>query len=316
MIHARDLAKRFRKKPVLDGLDLELAPGRVTVLLGRNGSGKSTFLKLCLGLLRADAGTLSVCGHDPARRPRPVRQAVGFVPDKPDCYRWMTAMLFYRFLEPQYPTWNRDEVASLVDALGVPPDTPFRSLSRGEGRKAMLVAALAPQPELLLLDEPFAGLDPVAREDVLRGVIGALRDGERTVLCTTHDLDVAARIADDIAVLSGGRIVRHGPVTDVLESERCLPERMKDLLARTGRDHVEHRTATLGPADMIGGGDVERSSRRLVLGADRSSRSRNRRPVIAPQARSDDDGGSQASRRGGETKSSATWSGQNPRGDG
>jgi ABC-2 type transport system ATP-binding protein len=231
MIHAQGLVKRFRRKSVLDGFDLEVAPGRVTVLLGRNGSGKSTFMKLCLGLLKAEAGTLTVGGHDPLKRARRVRQATGYVPDKPDCYQWMTAHELYKFLAPQYPTWNRDEVDRLVEMLSVPMDREFRALSRGEGMKAMLVAALAPEPELLLLDEPFAGLDAVAKEEVLRGVIGALKEGERTVLCTTHDLDVAARIADDAAILSGGKIVAHGPLTDVLESDRCLPERMKDLLA-------------------------------------------------------------------------------------
>ena len=104
-------------------------------------------------------------------------------------------------------------------------------MSRGEGMKAMLVAALAPEPDLLLLDEPFAGLDAIAREEVLRGVIGALKDGERTVLCTTHDLDVAARIADDVALLAHGKIAAHGPLDEVLNSERGAPERMRDLLA-------------------------------------------------------------------------------------
>ncbi|MHC4939495.1 MAG: ATP-binding cassette domain-containing protein [Planctomycetota bacterium] len=233
MIQAQGIVKRFRKNTVLDGFDLELAPGRVTVLLGRNGSGKSTFMKLCLGLLKADAGALAVCDHDPLKKARAVRQATGYVPDKPDCYQWMTASELYSFLEPQYPTWNEDEVERLVEMLDVPRSTPFKAMSRGEGMKAMLVAALAPEPELLLLDEPFAGLDAIAKEEVLRGVIGALKEGERSVLCTTHDLDVASRIADDAAVLSEGRIVAHGPLTDVLQSERCLPERMKDLLAES-----------------------------------------------------------------------------------
>ena len=203
---ARHLSKRFRRKTVLDGLDLEAEPGAVTVLLGRNGAGKSTFLRLCLGVLRADAGALSVCGLDPARRPKAVRRAVGYVPDKPDVYGWMTPKDLYRFLKPQYPTWNDLHAAGTAEALGVPLATPFRSLSRGEGMKAMLVAALAHEPELLLLDEPFAGLDPVVREEVLRGVVSELRAGGRTVLCATHDLDVAARIADRVVVLSLGRL--------------------------------------------------------------------------------------------------------------
>ena len=228
---AHGIRKRFRRNLVLDGFDLTLVRGRVTVLLGRNGSGKSTFMKLCLGLLKADEGTLTVCGHNPLRRAKLVRQAVGYVPDKPDCYEWMTAAELYRFLAPQYPTWNRDEVARLVETLEIPTGTPFKAMSRGEGMKAMLVAALAPQPELLLLDEPFAGLDAVVREEVLRGVIGALREGEQTVLCTTHDLDVAARIADNAAMLSAGKVVAHGPLAEVLGSDDRMPERMKELLA-------------------------------------------------------------------------------------
>jgi ABC-2 type transport system ATP-binding protein len=98
----------------------------------------------------------------------------------------------------------------------VPLQTKFKELSRGQGMKAMLVAALAHEPPLLLLDEPFAGLDPLVREEVQQGVIDALRDGERTVLCATHELEIAARIADRVAVLNDGAIVRHGDLALVL----------------------------------------------------------------------------------------------------
>ena len=236
MILAQQITKRFKKNRVLDGFDFTLQPGAVTVLLGRNGAGKSTFFRLLLGVLKAESGRLTVCGHDPVKKPRAVRQLVGYVPDRPDVYGWMTPRELYRFLEPQYPTWNRDVVASASGQLDVPLDTPFAGLSRGEGMKAMLVAALAPQPPLLLLDEPFAGLDPVVREEVLRGVI---RAGEHTILCATHDLDVAARIAEYVAILSGGRIAAHGPVGEVLGAGReevaRAPERMRELLAEAAR---------------------------------------------------------------------------------
>jgi len=228
MITTEGLTKRFGRRVVLDGLDFELAPGAVTVLLGRNGAGKSTLLRLCLGVLRADAGRLEVGGHDPARWPREVRRLAGYVPDRPDVYDWMTPRELLRFLAPQYPTWNEDRAANVAEQLQVPLDSPFRALSRGEGMKAMLVAAVAPDPALLLLDEPFGGLDPVAREDVLRGVI---RAGEQTILLATHDLDVAARIADRVAVLSGGKIVAHGPAAEVVGEGGKAPERMREILA-------------------------------------------------------------------------------------
>jgi len=207
---ARGVTKRFGRRAVLDGLDFEPAPGSITVLLGRNGAGKSTLLKLWLGVLRPDAGRVRVGALDPARAVRRVRSAVGYVPDRPDVYPWMTANDLFRFLAPQYPTWNRDAQSRIGEQLGLPLDRPFRSMSRGEGMKAMLVAALAPEPPLLLLDEPFAGLDPVVREEVLKGLLSEFRAGEQTVVVTTHDLDVAARIADRVAVLSSGRIVEQG----------------------------------------------------------------------------------------------------------
>ena len=121
-----------------------------------------------------------------------------------------------RFARAHYATWNDALAQELIDQLAVPVKTKLGDLSRGEGMKVMMVLALAVEPELLLLDEPFAGLDPVVRDDVLRAVIGALRQGERTVLCATHELDVAARIADRVAVLEGGRIAAHGTLTEVL----------------------------------------------------------------------------------------------------
>jgi ABC-2 type transport system ATP-binding protein len=233
-LRASGLVKRYRRKVVLDGLDIDVAPGEVTVLLGRNGAGKTTFMRLVLGVLKANAGTISVCGADPLRRPKQARRAIGFVPDRPDVYDWMTPRSLYRFLKPQYPTWNAGVVERVTSELDVPMDTSFKGLSAGEGMKAMLVAALAPEPPLLLLDEPFASLDPVSREEVLRGVIGELRAGNRTVLCATHDLEVASRIADRVAVLADGKIATHGTLDEVVgagEEPGRAPTRMRKLLA-------------------------------------------------------------------------------------
>jgi len=235
VLQADDLSKRFgRKRQVLDRLTFDLFEGQVTVLLGANGEGKSTFLKLALGLLKAEAGTLRVMGRDPVRHGGAIRRRVGYVPDRPDVYDWMTPRDLYAFLRPQYPTWNDDHAARLVEHLRVPMATRFKALSRGEGMKAMLVAALAFEPELLLLDEPFAGLDPLVREEVLKGILNELREGERTVLCTTHDLDVAARIADRVAILAHGRIVAHGTLAEVLRTDEepvRIPEKIRDLMA-------------------------------------------------------------------------------------
>ena len=102
-LHATQLVKRFGKNTVLDGVDFAPKKGQVTVLLGRNGAGKSTFMKLALGVLKPNSGTLTVCGLDPLKKARDVRRAVGYVPDKPDVYLWMTPADLFRFLRPQYP---------------------------------------------------------------------------------------------------------------------------------------------------------------------------------------------------------------------
>jgi ABC-2 type transport system ATP-binding protein len=139
----------------------------------------------------------------------------------------------FRFLAAHYPTWSAPRAQQLIKALDVPLDRAFKHLSRGEGMKAMLAAALAPDPEVLLLDEPFAGLDPLVREEVLRQVIAAVGDRPRTVLCITHDLDVAARIADRVALMSGGRITKEGPASEftAAREEAPTPASLRDALA-------------------------------------------------------------------------------------
>ena len=206
--------KRFGRTHVLRGVDLDVPAGSTTVLLGANGEGKTTLLNLCLGTLDACAGTVAVLGLDPRRQAGLLRARVGYVPSTPDAYGWMRIGEWFRFLRAHYPTWDDARAAQLVAQLDVPTGTRFKQMSRGQGMKAMLASALAPSPAVLLLDEPFGGLDPLVREEVLRNVITALGGEPRTVLMCTHDLDVAARIADRIAVLADGRIVREGPVSD------------------------------------------------------------------------------------------------------
>jgi ABC-2 type transport system ATP-binding protein len=234
VLTVKGLELGFRRKAVLRGLDLQLVPGKVTVLLGANGAGKSTLLRVLLGVLRPASGSVRLFGLDPLREHRAVLQRVGYVPDTPDVYPWMKPAELFAFLRPHYPTWNAERCEQLCERLAVPLQTKFAALSRGQGMKVMLVAALASEPELLLLDEPFAGLDPLVREEVLQCVVTELRDGERTVLCATHELEIAARIADRIAVMHDGRIVRHGALAEVLGADgeaAQIPSGLHRLLA-------------------------------------------------------------------------------------
>lgn len=205
---AQKLVKRFGRKAdnALDGLDLEIASGKVTVLLGRNGAGKSTLLRLAHGMLQPDSGSLSVCGFDPIAATDEVRIRSGFVPDAPDVPAWMTPLEWLHFLEPHYPRFDLDAARETMGQFAVPQKMRFSALSKGQAMLAMLASASAHEPELLLLDEPFGALDPIARDEVLAALIGELRYAGRSVVVTTHDLDIACRVADDIVVIDRGRV--------------------------------------------------------------------------------------------------------------
>jgi len=232
---ARGIDKRFRKAYALKNFTLDLAPGVVTVLLGPNGAGKTTLMRLALGTLKQNSGTMKIFGMDPLKEPAKVRQAVGYVPSIPDVYDWMTLKDLFRFLRPQYPTWDAYYAKEIIDALAIPFNKSFKAMSRGQAMKAMLVAALAPKPKLLLLDEPFSGLDPLAREEVLRGILGKIRDEGRTVFCATHDLDIASRLADRLVIILQGELKEEGLLEDVLgcKTPSRIPERILELFRET-----------------------------------------------------------------------------------
>lgn len=235
IVRVDHLAKRFGKTPVLADVSFELPARGVTVLLGANGEGKSTLLRLLLGLLKADAGTIEVLGLDPLKEPRALREQVAYVPDAPDNPAWMTPAELFRFLQPQYPAWRAERALALAKDWDVPLDRPFKHLSRGQAARAMLAAALAQSPKLLLLDECFSGLDPVARRDLLGAFLGELAREEVATLLVTHDLDVAARVAERVLVLADGKILHQGSLDEVLkvdEEAARVQSRLLGLLER------------------------------------------------------------------------------------
>lgn len=219
IVTVEHLAKRYGRTPVLEDVSFALPATGVTVLLGENGQGKSTLLRLLLGLLKADRGAIRVLGLDPLRDGRELRQQVGFVPDQPDNPAWMTPRELFAFLKPQYPAWSAERATRLSTAWEIPLERPFKALSRGQAARALLVAALAQTPKLLVLDECFAGLDPLARRDLLSGFLAELAENEIATLAVTHDLDVAARIAERVLVLRDGRIRTQGSLEEVLRTE-------------------------------------------------------------------------------------------------
>ena len=227
--------KHFGRTRVLEDVSFELPTRGVTVLLGENGQGKSTLLRMLLGLLRPDGGSLRVLGLDPLRDGRELRRLVGYVPDRADNPPWMTPRELYRFLAPQYPEWSAERAARLSEAWEIPLDRKFRHLSRGQEARALLVAALAQTPRLLLLDECFAGLDPLARRDLLAGFLAELAEREIPTLAVTHDLDVAARVADNVLVLADGKVKLHGSLEEVAQVDEESGRLARGLLRALDR---------------------------------------------------------------------------------
>lgn len=228
VVATTDLTVRFRKNDVLRGLSLAFERGSVTAILGRNGVGKSTLLRVLVGYLPPNAGSSRVLGLDPWKRGPDVRRQVGYVPDRLELPRWMRVEDHFRFLEPFYPTWDRAEERRLAAQLDLDPKAKVKDLSKGGREKHLLVAALAHRPSLLLLDEPFSGLDPVVRQEVLGAVLGHLREEGRTILVVTHSLLDVERLADRIVLLDEGTVRLDGDADDLRRRVRRVAVTLAD----------------------------------------------------------------------------------------
>jgi len=204
VIRAVDLTKRYRKVPALDCLNLEVPEGSVFGLVGPNGAGKTTAIKTIMNILKPDAGKAEVLGVD-SRSIGPDQLArIGYVSENQEQPDWMTIQYLLSFLKPFYPTWDDSRVEQLMRQFELPPDRKLRHLSRGMRMKAALVSSLAYRPRLLVLDEPFSGLDPVVRDDLIEGIIESAE--ETTILVSSHDLAEIESFASHIAYLDSGRL--------------------------------------------------------------------------------------------------------------
>jgi ABC-2 type transport system ATP-binding protein len=215
VLETTGLVKRYGRRAVLDGLDLVVPDGSVTALLGRNGIGKTTLLRILIGFQPATSGSARVLGLDPRRHGPRIRRLVGFVPERLELPRWMRVRDHLRFLRPFYPSWDRDEEARLLELFSLDPKAKLHRMSKGERTRHALLAALAHRPSLLLLDEPFSGLDPSARADVLSAVLDHLRDEGRTVLLASHSLPDVERVADRVVLVESGKVALEGDLEEV-----------------------------------------------------------------------------------------------------
>ncbi|MGV8897018.1 MAG: ATP-binding cassette domain-containing protein [Rhodoglobus sp.] len=211
------LSKAFGSKLALDSVELTVSEGSIFGFLGPNGAGKTTMLRILTGLAKPTGGTVTVLGRDIATAGNSVRSEIGFLPDVPAFYEWMTAEQFLNFAGSLFGlrgAAQRDRVEMLLDLAGLGETTArIGEYSRGMKQRLGIAQALVNAPRLLLLDEPTSALDPIGRKEVL-DMVGSLR-GRTTVFFSTHILGDVERVCDTVAILDRGRVVAHGPIHDL-----------------------------------------------------------------------------------------------------
>ena len=206
IITSRGVTKTFGSHSVLNGVDLTIKRGQVVGLLGTNGGGKSTFIKCLLGLLRVDSGEVRIFDEDGWDLSAASKARLGYVPQEAKFYAWMKVRQVVDYWGTFYPNWDKPWVSELMDRWELPREHRVGPLSPGQLQRLALVLALGHRPELLILDEPVASLDPIGRRETLRQLIDITQDGEHTVLFSTHILSDLERVASHVAILAEGKI--------------------------------------------------------------------------------------------------------------
>jgi ABC-2 type transport system ATP-binding protein len=204
-IRTEHLVKKFHKVTALDGLNLDVPEGAIYALVGPNGAGKTTAIKILMNILRATSGRTDVLGIDCRRLRGAAFTSIGYVSENQDLPGWMDLRRLMAFLQPFYPTWDSALERELLQQLDLPLDRKLSKLSRGMRMKAALLSALAYRPKLIILDEPFGGLDPLVRDQLIESLVE--RASETTIFISSHDLAEIENLASHIGYLEDGRLL-------------------------------------------------------------------------------------------------------------
>ena len=218
MLRIEHLTKKFGEKIAVDDLSLAIAPGEIYGFIGHNGAGKTTTLKSCCGLLRFDAGSISVCGHDIASDPIGAKKTLAYIPDNPDLYDFLTGIKYLNFVADIYGVGAQraERIKALAERFDLYKDLaqPINSYSHGMKQKLALIAAWLHEPKLIMMDEPFVGLDPASSHD-LKVMMREHCDRGGAIFFSTHVLEVAEKLCDRVAIIKNGRLVVSGTMEEV-----------------------------------------------------------------------------------------------------
>ncbi len=218
VIAISDLTRRFGAREALSSINLLVPRGGVYGLVGANGAGKTTLIRHILGLLRAQEGSVRVFGRDPVADPVGVLSRIGYLSEENDLPGWMRVDELMRYSAAFYPDWDDAYAGELRTMFALEPAAKIKTLSKGQKARAGLVIALAYRPELLVLDEPSSGLDPIVRRDILGAVLRTIADEGRTVLFSSHLLEEVEQVADHVTMIRQGRVVVSAPLKELKEA--------------------------------------------------------------------------------------------------
>ena len=235
--------------PVLNGLSWQLLPGQVVGLLGRNGAGKTTLLETLLGLREPQAGSVQLFGQPAARPDDAVRARIGYVPQQSDLFDSFTASQLLAYFRSFYPRWNENKAQGLLSRWDINPHQRIAKLSGGQQQRLSIIRALAHEPDLLVLDEPVASLDPAGRRDFLGELINQVLAHGTTVVFSTHILSDLERVAFHMAFMSGGRIALQAPLDELLDEVRQFSgsaAEVQALLQRLGAHSLKRTPLPAG----------------------------------------------------------------------
>ena len=271
VIETHGLSKKYRDTFAVRDLDLAVPAGSISAFLGPNGSGKTTTIRMLLGLARPTSGAGRVFGQvisDDAACVK-IRQRIGYVSEDKRLYGYMTVRQVSDFIRPLYPNWNRDRERALQERFGLPADRKCKKLSKGMRTKLALLLALARGADLLIFDEPGEGLDPAAAEQLLEAMVEAASDGA-TVFFSTHQISEVERIADHVFIMNHGRLVFQNAMEQIRKNYRRIhfsfmghaPANQMNI------DGVESLRAEGHVLSLLANGNLERIAQRgRALGA-------------------------------------------------
>ena len=219
MLNIQHFTKTYGEKKAVDDLSLHIAPGEIYGFIGHNGAGKTTTLKAAVGILQFDTGEITIGGHSIKTEPLACKQLLAYIPDNPDLYDFMSGIQYLNFIAdifgiPAAERWARIE--PYADAFELTGDLgqPISAYSHGMKQKLAIIAAWIHDPKLVIMDEPFVGLDPKASH-ILKGMMREVCDAGGAIFFSTHVLEVAEKLCDKVAIIKGGQLIRSGTMEEV-----------------------------------------------------------------------------------------------------